>query len=263
MAKIEPQRRSRKSLKSIFQKGKLPTEASFSDLIDSTINIIDDGINKSEKFGYELSPQGEDKSLLSFFKNLELGEAPIWQFAISGKENEEGLSFGMPNHPDRPTTLFFDKDGHIGVNTLRPVMPLSVDGFIGLKGRIGIFAVGEVAGDGQYHNIIENVINPESFEIVARIDGAVGRGKYAMTHAIALCTYPNSWFNKVKQSNAFFGWPWNRIKLRWKNKDGALILQMKTSSHYGIDPETNAPFKIRFHISKLWDDTYMKTLLER
>ncbi|MDC3253776.1 MAG: hypothetical protein P8M17_00870 [Saprospiraceae bacterium] len=258
----EPQRRTRKSLKRIFKKGNVPTEAGFANLIDSTINIIDDGINKSMKNGYEFAPKGDSNSLLSFFKSLENHDDPMWQFSIKGKKNEEGLAFEMPDHTDRPSILFFDQDGNIGVNTLSPIMPLTVNGYIGINGRIGTFASGEVDGDNKYHNIIENIKGPSTFEIVARIDGPKGRGKYAMTHAIAICTFPNAFFNKIRQTNTFIGWPWNRIKLRWKTIDGILNLQMKTRTHYGVDAN-NAYFKIKYHVTNLWNDKHMNGLLDK
>lgn len=285
MSKYKPQRRNRKELRSIFETGKLPTEASFSALIDSTINIIDDGINKSKEFGYEIAPEG--KKLLSFFKNLEQADTLLWQFFVKGKENEEGIAFGKAGEAESareqalkeevnteteqsPKVLFFDQSGNIGVHTYEPLLPLSVNGFVGLNGRIGTASVGEVAGDKKYHTILENVEGPQAYEIVARIKGPKGRRSYAMTHAIATCTYggswfSNRWFNKVRQTNAFYGWPWNRIKLKWKrvSKDStALNLQIRTRTNYGV--EKGEPFKIQYHITKLWaEDEIMKALIVR
>lgn len=271
MPKIEGQQRTRKSLKMIFQKGKLPTEASFGDLIDSTLNIMDDGINKSEENGYEIAPQGKSKSLLSFYKNLEDKEGPIWQFLVRDENNQEDISLGNQENPD---ALYFNKDGFIGVNTNRPILPLTVNDFVGMKGRIGTYqttpdsketniTVKQIAyGDGKYHDIIMGIKHPTAFEIVAKINGPAGRGKQAMTHAIAVCTDWTSRFNRVRHTSAFYGWPWNRIKLRWKkdSSNESLSLQIKTRSHFGIDAETAHSFKIGFHITELWNDEYMDKL---
>ena len=116
--------------------------------------------------------------------------------------------------------------------------------------------------EAEVDNIIENIKGPSTFEIVARIDGPKGRGKYAMTHAIAICTFPNAFFNKIRQTNTFIGWPWNRIKLRWKTIDGILNLQMKTRTHYGVDAN-NAYFKIKYHVTNLWNDKHMNGLLDK
>ena len=104
---MDTQRFTRRTLKIKFQKGNLPTEASFAALIDSMVNIMDDGLNKSEDFGFEIAPQGESKNLLSFFKNLEEKSTPLWQFIVKGKENQEGIAF---ENPQKENALFFAKN---------------------------------------------------------------------------------------------------------------------------------------------------------
>lgn len=271
MSKTGNQLRTRKSLKMIFQKGKLPTESNFGDLIDSVVNILDDGINKSEKFGYEISPQGQSESLLSFFENAEDSEEPIWQFlARDGRESKD-ISFG---NKAQKNTLYFSEDGKIGVHTENPTLPLTVNGFVGMKGRMGSYQIANettpahitvqktAKADGKYHNIITGIKNTAAFEIIAKANGPAGRGKQAMTHAIAVCTDWTSFFNKISYTNAFSGWPWNKIKLRWKknSRDKSLSLQIKTRSHFGINRETDAPFKIKFHITSLWEEAYVDEL---
>ena len=62
---------NRKSLKGYFKKGQLPTEGHFHDLIDSSINKVDDGMSKTMEDGLMLAPIGESRKLISFFNLIE------------------------------------------------------------------------------------------------------------------------------------------------------------------------------------------------
>jgi hypothetical protein len=57
---------TRIDLKKAFEKGAVPTQQDFSNLIDSMIHKQEDGLI-SEDDGLRLSPKGSDKKLLSFF----------------------------------------------------------------------------------------------------------------------------------------------------------------------------------------------------
>ncbi len=248
---------NRTALLNLFRKGRLPTEASFENLIDSMVNKIDDGISKSEEFGLQLAPIGDSNKLISFFKSLEDGDHPFWQISVKGKEGDEGIAFEMQQHKN---ALYLSETGNIGVQTDEPIFPLTVNGFLGVKGRMGTFSAGKISGDGKYHDILNDLKGPQAFEVLARIDGPPKRGKYAMTHAIATCTFGGAFQNKVKHTNSYYGWPWNRIKLRWKGDNQSINLQMKTCSHYGKS-ESNEPYKIKYCITKLWDNSFIDTLI--
>lgn len=263
--------RTRKALKRIFQKGKLPTEAGFSDLIDSVVNVTDDGINKSEEFGYEVSPQGGSKKLLSFFDNLDEGNDPMWQFTVKTDDRHRGIAF---ENKGKENALFFAEDGSVGIRTDKPDLPLTVNGIVGMRGRLGTYRDGTEGdhspaariayADGAYYDIITGLDEPGAFEVTACVIGPPGRGKRAMTHAVAVCTHWASSFNNIRQTDAYTGWPWNKIKLRWRKDSGkkSLKLQIKTRSHYGIDKETGELFRIDYHISQLWDNSYIRRLSE-
>ena len=64
-------KQNRETLKRFFGVGKLPTEEHFADLVDSSLNIIDEGFDKTDEFGFEITPQkGSDdtENLISFFR---------------------------------------------------------------------------------------------------------------------------------------------------------------------------------------------------
>ena len=49
---------NRQTLKNYFQKGGFATEKHFVDLIDSSLNVVDDGISINQKQGLKLNPLG-------------------------------------------------------------------------------------------------------------------------------------------------------------------------------------------------------------
>jgi len=61
---------TRNTLKNLFKRGMVPSEVNFSDLIDSTINKVDDGFSQSNKDGFMLAPQGPNHKLISFFESI-------------------------------------------------------------------------------------------------------------------------------------------------------------------------------------------------
>ena len=61
---------NRQTLKNYFKKGGFATEKHFIDLIDSSVNTVDDGIAKSPEHGLKLSTIKEKFKLLYFFKRI-------------------------------------------------------------------------------------------------------------------------------------------------------------------------------------------------
>ena len=60
---------NRQTLKNYFKKGGFTTEKHFVDLIDSSLNIVDDGISIQKEHGLKINPLGFSTKLISFFKN--------------------------------------------------------------------------------------------------------------------------------------------------------------------------------------------------
>lgn len=257
---------TRESLKHFFKKGKFPSEVHFSHLIDSSVNKLDDGFAKSEEDGLQLAPQGKSDRLISFFKHIN-DTHPEWQINFREIDNRNGLSIESVSTDAEGKQIshswvFIDKEGRIGLNNTEPQHLLDVNGTVGMHTRVGSFLAGSVPGDGKWYPILSGLRGLQAFEVVARIGGLKNRGKYALTHAIALSTYGRS-KSKIKQVRAHYGWFWNRISLRWKAKwqkeeggEGEWVysLQVRTRSHYGNLPLTGEVVPIRFHITRLWND---------
>jgi hypothetical protein len=241
--------RNRKTLKNFFRKGSLPTESNFSDLIDSSLNIVDDGFLKNMDDGFVIAPGAKSERLLTFFNDVEYKNAS-WSFNMDTTQPEAPFCIKNKENKD---VLHLDQSGKAGINTNKPISALEVNGDIAAKGRIGTYAIGEAYADGQWYDILQGLSGCHAFEIVARV-GKKDTGKYALLHAIAISTYGRS-RSRIRTTQAHFGWFWNKIKLRWRGDTFNYGLQIKTRSDYG------AGVKIKFHISRLWDDD-MDTLFE-
>jgi hypothetical protein len=241
---------NRATLKRFFERGKTPSEVHFANLIDSTINKIDDGFAKTVNDGLKISPMGESKKLISFFQNLNEKHSS-WDFSINPSENAKGLSLAESEDKSR---IFFQVGGQIGIGTTKPNYPLDVNGSVGMSSRIGTHIFnGEIIADAEWHILINDLIGCNMFEVVAKVEGVKQRGKYAFAHAIAVSTH-ESVNNKINVTQACYGWFWHRIKFRWRlNTNGSYRLEIKTLGHYGTD-NNNQPIRIKCHITSLWDD---------
>ncbi len=247
---------NRTSLKSLFSKGKFPSENHFAHLIDSSVNKMEDGIAKTAADGLQLAPQGDFNQVLSVYERMDL-PLPAWQVKLLKENDARGLSFekverDANNEPTSFSRLFLADDGKVGINTRQPRFAFQVDAPAALHTRLGT-RVGKVPGDGEWHPILSGLKGPAAFEAVARIDGPAGRGKYAFTHAIALATFGGRGARpRIRQTRAYYGWFWNRIEFRWAGTLFDYALEVRTRQHYGFS-EDNAPSMICFHLTELWD----------
>ncbi len=237
---------NRSTLKNYFKQGTSPTEVNFADLIESTVNKVDDGFSKTDKDGLMLSPKGNTKSLLSFYDDIRDKE-PEWTMAINKDKENRGLAF---QGSDGESSLFLKDGGNVGIMTDAPKHPLEVNGMVSMQGRIGNYNSGEVPGDGQWHPILTELDEIQAFEVVASIRGSKGRGKYAFTHAIAVATFGASRW-RIRHTRAYWGWFWNRISLRWRGDVHNYQLQIRTMTHYGMN-ELDEPRPIKYAITRLW-----------
>jgi hypothetical protein len=239
---------NRATLKGFFKKGRVPTEVHFSNLIDSTINKIDDGFAKTVENGLKLSPTGDSKKLLSLYDDIKEKD-PQWEVEINPTETAHGLSF---TERDQGSRVFLRNGGQVGIGTMHPEHTLEVKGTVGMSSRVGTYqAISQVSADREWHIILDQLEGCQAFEIVAKVEGVKKRGKYAMAHAIALSTH-GGYNNKIRVTQAHYGWFWHRLKFRWKRSDdGKYRLEMRTVGHYGNDEE-NKVVQIKYHICSLW-----------
>ena len=64
-------RTNRNTLKEYFKRGSMPNQKHFYELIDSMVNISDDGIDKNPDDGLRLAPSKENSPVISLFTNIQ------------------------------------------------------------------------------------------------------------------------------------------------------------------------------------------------
>jgi hypothetical protein len=251
-------KKNRSTLKRYFSEGALPTADQFADLIDSALNTVDEGFNKSPEQGFEISLIGDHDKLISFFRNTASRQA-VW--LISYDKDTDRLRFVKPGREEAPPVMVLDPRGRVGVNTERPQWDLDVSGVVASAGRIGTNPGPNksVPADGDWHDITPSLSGCQGFEVMAGV-GHKGTGKYALMQAVALNAFNPSGLlfnlfrrkNHIRVTQAYYLSRDQRIKLRWYGKAQDYRLQMRTSCDYGEG------IRIRFYLTRLWFDSAMQ-----
>lgn len=260
--------RNRDTLKYFFSDGAMPSADMFADLIDSMVNMEEEGFRKTAQHGLEISNKDSYETLLSFFRQQQ-PDTPVWQFRfngndlvlsrldgqetseqeISGKENYS-LNFGI--HNNQPA---------LGVGVQKPKDCLHLSGYVRAAGRRGSVSseTTRPPADGDWHTIAGPFKGCQVIEVVARAKSS-SRRRYAVMHAIATHTQSPArndlfqWLrlrNPIRYTQAFYDSYLHRLKLRWRpgSERGEYFLQIRTNWDYGADSV------IDFHIANLWSDT--------
>jgi hypothetical protein len=258
--------RNRATLRNYFGDGKLPTRVHFGDLIDSMLNMSDEGFRKSPENGIELStPVGHD-ALISFYRD-QRPKAAQWAITYSGGNNALSFQPGIaaPEAKNKaappPPTLALDPRGRIGVATANPRFALDVAGVVASQGRRGtmpIAAPEPLLANGQWHDLSETLSGCQAFEVIAGA-GKPETGRFALMHAIAMNTYnPTSgWLDflsarkRIRCQHAYYGRRSDKLELGWEGSSGknaAYRLRIRSSSDYGKD------VRIKVFVTRLWWD---------
>ena len=251
-------KQNRKTLEAKFKNGSMPSEVAFADLIDSSLNLIDDGFDKTIKDGLRIFQLGDGK-LMSFYQKMET-LSPLWFVGLD--KATSNLKIGNQFNPHVLTLRSIEENNHpegtarfgVGINTEQPQYELDVVGTIAAHGRTGKKDEFAVPADGEWYDITGVLTGCQAFEIVAGVGGRDADGKYALMHAFALCAYHSK--NHISYHQAHYGAKCNQLELRWEPVSGAsdnfeYILQLRTGASYGEG------IWVRYHITQLWEDTAM------
>jgi len=287
---------SRKDLINFFSKGSLPNEEHFEKLINSNFNRVDDNLDINEnglmlypanegKFVsfYKRSDDEFPKYGISISEN-----GMVLKQGCKSIEEEESKN-------KSPDIFIEENTGKIGIGKNSPKQQLDVAGLIGSKGRIGNIE-GELPADGQWHNVFskenlyenkENLYGVNAFEIMAYARGVVKQGRYSLLHAIGTCVYGRS---KISKTCSHYGRN-NRIEVRWvarnsqiqlgideereklekqslftkikrwfslirERKEKYYNLQLRTKSHYRLNPSDENDVKLFYNLSILWNSKF-------
>lgn len=229
------------------------------DFVQSTLNILSDGIDIDDHHGLKLESKGTSKKLVSFYEKIR-EKSPVWQVSFSTNDpNKEGLHITEQDQ----TRLFIQKGGAVGIGTAAPAFKLQVEGLVASHGRVGTFASGTVKADGKWHTVIGGLDGCQAFEAFAHINDGNDR-RFAMTFGILMVTDNKGFKTKIKSVDAASRWLWgriwNKIKFRWvedNNPDqpgSKYRLEIRSRTRYGM-PNGGVP-DIYYRIAKLWDKNY-------
>lgn len=260
--------RPRAELKARFKEGSMPSMSDFDMLIDSTMNINDDGIEHSPSRGLCLTQvTGDEHRLLSFYRQ---GTLSAWAIGLDPSGRTLAFEVAQPKGGDDTrradessaavltlvapgkAQAFGDAPGtpaRVGVNQPRPAYALDVGGTVASSARRGKEAMRALANS-EWHTIIGDLHGCVALEVVAGT-GKEGTGKYALMHAFALKVFDAA--GEITYHRTHYGARRHRLELRWLQETGSATfkLQIKVNCHYGEGVQ------IRCHITSLWDDPSM------
>ena len=238
-------------------------DKAFEHLVDSALNIKDDGIAINREFGLALSPKGADKKLLSFFEKISDKSEPLWSFRLDTESETDGFTIQEAGK----TRLFLQNGGKVGINTERPRYALDVNGMVSALGFVGSYAKGTIFADGKWHAIpaMKGLKGCVAFEIFAHINDE-GDRRFALTRATMMLSHSKGGFKYQMdsvQSGSSWLWGkfWNRIKFKWVQEqdpgpDGEVqySVHVKSRGHYGM--KGGQAKKIFYRVKLLWDKKF-------
>lgn len=238
-------------------------DKAFEHLVDSALNIKDDGLGINPENGLVLTAKGPSKHLLSFYQRVSDKSSPLWNVSLDSNEQTRGLNFNQKGK----SVLFLKEDGNVGINTVTPNYELEVNGLISTKGILGSYSKGYCPADGKWHTL-ENLRNLDgcvAFEVFAHINDDKDR-RYGLTYATLLMTHSKRGFkNKLRTVEAgskyLFGRFLNKIRFKWILDDlnsepgkPKYMIQLRTRTHYGMkDGDTKDVF---YRVRLLWNKEF-------
>lgn len=206
--------RDRKTLKSYFERGDVPTEEQFADLIDSIPNFAEDGM-RCEDGGWTFYPTS-DKPL-----RLTLRESPasstVWSLELTPEKTltiaNEGGEPVMELAQDKSVTFH----GTVRQNGDTPAPEPSGDGYITLP------------ADKQWHDLPVDLTREgfgcRVFNIYAAFrDPDMGQNELTLATAVWQDFAANKIISRQKH---WWGW-WGGVKIRWQVSDKKLHLQLRS-----------------------------------
>ncbi len=255
-------RRTRGTLKRFFRDGALPTADHFGDLIDSTLNMEDEGFSKSPQNGFEISTLGGEKALISFFRGDDRLH-PDWSIARGAERESLVIKRRAVDGGEEPEPIVVlepkREGGTAGVDV---AWDMEVAGVLRVQGRMGTGDT--VSADGRWHDITPKLSGCHGFEVMAGA-GREGTGQYALMHAIALNTFnpERPWWNvmkwnvfnrknRMRYTHAYYQSFRNKLRLRWSGGTDGYRLQLRSRCDYGGGTQ------IRYYVTRLWFDERMK-----
>lgn len=273
-------RQSRETLKGYFREGRRPTEDDFGDLIDSALNINDEGFAKTAADGLRVTSLGDSPSLMGFFSPRSESNQAEWRVGFRDGRLDQ-LAFRRPAAGEKAPPLMIlqgpslalplakeqERIGRIGIGTNEPQDTLDVAGTIRSFGRRGREPLGRegkaqlLVANGEYQPLTGPLRGCHAFEVTAGV-GDRHTGRFALVHAIALNTFNPIWWDnlfglkkRIRSHHAYYSQHADRLQLRWAvckpdddpvtghGDSGAYQLQIRTRRDYRADHRRDGTLK--------------------
>lgn len=261
-------KRDRATLRGFFGKGALPSAEHFSDLVESSLNTLDDGFNKTPHDGIQLYTLDNKDALMSLYRGGGNIETTLANWLI--KFNEDALEnidvIANPAIPEkRKTVLSLDSHGRVGINNHLPQHTLDINGTLATRSLRGVEEK-PVLANGNWYDITDGLQGVQSFALSAAvgIPGTDMRAALRCT-AIGIFEKTSSWkqifsrSRRFKTQHVYYSSFSHRIRIRWCKRGDLYYLQLGTKCDYKYFAEkyhkpVNDGIRVRYHLSSLWQD---------
>lgn len=225
-------KKNRQTLKNYFKPGERPTYDAFSDLIDSSVNILDDDFSNVQDTALKVTGNNERRSAISIFSQPDDRE-PIWNIDIS-KEGDLMFSNG-----EGKNKLILSSDGNVKLNSKT----------IYLNGENVVQGMGgKCEADGKWHFLSSDFSHINMFEINAIYISTKNRSTTLLNAFASHCNGRKRIIRKIKPFTFFWQ---NKLKMKWikvKNrKEGTVIYKLAIRSKF-----SNKDAKIHYRIRQIW-----------
>jgi hypothetical protein len=249
---------NRATLKTYFAAGSLPMQKHFEDLIESTLNMQDEGFRRTPENGVEISKLRDREAFITLYDSPDT-DKPIWSMSADGEGqllfrpgpaaaaagSEPVLALRAEASSEAPTGAEVPPRARVGINTGAPQHELDVAGTVRMQTRLGgwvpkkfrtpqgtqtadgVKAAREILADGIWHDITGPLHGCQAFEVMAGT-GNKETGRYGLVHAVALNTFhPRRWpldllwpKRPIRATTAYYDRRCDMLQLRWFNADG-------------------------------------------
>lgn len=276
-----PDHHSRATLKAHFVAGSLPEQQHFEALIDSCLNLREDGFSRTDRDGWRVHAQAQHDGLFSFHRDS-ADSPPLWSAGFAKGGEHWVLRSGDTT---RPAVLTLDRDGRAGIGVATPRAALDVEGPLRSSGRIGTAPkASQPLADGNWHDLTGDLRGCQAFEVMAGAGKPGDRHHFALMHATALnCFHPIWWQNLLRDKrpiralHAHYKRRRDRLQLRWwspndsHGEDAIYRLQIRSGCDYqgherrragaeGLDPKQEV--RLHVYLTPLWFQPDMGPLWE-
>lgn len=209
-------RRDRKTLKSYFRRGDVPTEEQFAELIDSVPNIAEDGQVVCTEEGWAFHPKAGGKMRVTLHEAD--GQPAAWTLELN-----PGRGLAIVNGVGE-TLLELKQDRRI-------VLHAAIETEEGEdEPEHGPEDYRKIKADKQWANLVEIADSKESSRVytVVAIFRDTDLGVCRLTSATAVSLAPvEQWVESSRKH--WWGWS-GRIRLRWHTEGGRSVLQIRSTS---------------------------------